>query len=87
MAALPAFLASCADIISALAGVAVALYPVLLPSSHGSQFDMTIFNAASGSYALRVGFIWWGLGTVLATGYFIFLYRIFRGKLQQSSIG
>jgi len=75
---LPAFLASCAYIITALTGVAAALYPALLPSSYGPQFDITIFNAATGSYALRVGFIWWGLGMVLATGYFIFLYRMFR---------
>jgi len=84
---LPAFLASCAYIVTALAGVAAALYPALLPSSYGSQFDITIFNAATGSYALRVGFIWWGLGMVLAAGYFIFVYRMFRGKLQQDSIG
>ncbi|HUO15142.1 MAG TPA: cytochrome d ubiquinol oxidase subunit II [Verrucomicrobiae bacterium] len=84
---LPAFLASCAYIVTALAGVAAALYPALLPSSYGSQFNITIFNAATGSYALRVGFIWWGLGMVLATGYFIFVYRMFRGKLQQDSIG
>ena len=84
---LPAFLASCTYIVSALAGVAAALYPALLPSSYGSQFDITIFNAATGSYALRVGFIWWGLGMALATGYFIFLYRMYKGKLQQESVG
>jgi cytochrome d ubiquinol oxidase subunit II len=84
---LPAFLASCTYIVSALAGVAAALYPALLPSSYGSQFDITIFNAATGSYALRVGFIWWGLGMALATGYFIFLYRMYKGKLQQESLG
>lgn len=83
----PAFLASCAYVVSALAGVAAALYPALLPSSYGSQFDITVFNAATGSYALRVGLIWWGLGMVLATGYFIFMYRMFRGKVQKDSIG
>jgi cytochrome d ubiquinol oxidase subunit II len=83
---LRAFLASCIYITAALAGVAAALYPALLPSSYGSQFDISIFNAAAGSYALRVGFIWWGLGMVLATGYFILVYRMFRGKLRQDSI-
>jgi cytochrome bd ubiquinol oxidase subunit II len=82
---LPAFLASSAYIVSALAGVAAALYPALLPSSYGSRFDITIFNAAAGSYALRISFIWWGFGMALATGYFIFLYRMFKGKLQQES--
>lgn len=83
---LPAFLASCSYITSSLAGVAAALYPVLLPSSYGSQFDVTIFNAAAGSYALRTGFIWWGLGMALAAGYFILVYRMFRGKLQPDSV-
>jgi cytochrome d ubiquinol oxidase subunit II len=83
---LPAFLASSTYIVSALAGVAAALYPALLPSSYGSQFDITIFNAAAGSYALRIGFLWWGLGMALATGYFIFLYRMYKGKLQPESM-
>lgn len=74
------------EAVSALTGVTVALYPALLPSSHGSQFNITIFNAAAGSYALQVGFIWWGLGMALATGYFIFLYWMFKGKLQQESV-
>lgn len=83
---LQAFLASSTYIVSALAGVAAALYPALLPSSYGSHFDITIFNAAAGSYALRVGFVWWGFGIILATAYFIFLYWMFRGKLQQDSV-
>ena len=82
---LPAFLASSAYIVSALAGVGIALYPALLPSSYGSRFDITIFNAAAGSYALRISFIWWGFGMTLATGYFIFLYWMFKGKVQQES--
>ena len=84
-AELPAFLASCTYITSALAGVAAALFPALLPSSYGSQFDITIFNAAAGSYALGVGFIWWGFGMTLATGYFILMFRMFRGKLGPDS--
>jgi cytochrome bd ubiquinol oxidase subunit II len=41
-------------------GTAAALYPALLPFSYGSQFDITIFNTAAGSYVLRASFIWWG---------------------------
>ena len=50
-----------------LAGVAVALYPSLLPSSGDSARDITIYNAATGEYALRVGLIWWALGMCLAS--------------------
>jgi cytochrome d ubiquinol oxidase subunit II len=65
-----------------LAGVAAALYPSLLPSSGDPARDITIYNAATGEYALRVGLIWWGLGMCLAFGYFVFVYRMFRGKVR-----
>jgi len=77
-----AFLSSCSYIVAMLAGVAVALYPSLLPSSEDPARDLTIYNTASGEYALRVGLIWWVLGMVLAFGYFVFVYRMFRGKVQ-----
>ena len=78
---LAAFLATCFFVISALSGAAAGLYPALLPSSYGSQFNLTIFNTATGSYALRVGFVWWGLGMALAIGYFILVYQMFHGKV------
>jgi cytochrome d ubiquinol oxidase subunit II len=77
-----AFLSSCAYIVAMLAGVAAALYPSLLPSSGDPARDITIYNAATGEYALRVGLIWWALGMGLAFGYFVFVYRMFRGKVR-----
>ena len=65
-----------------LAGVAAALYPSLLPSNGDAARDITIYNAATGEYALRVGLVWWGLGMCLAFGYFVFVYRKFRGKVR-----
>jgi cytochrome d ubiquinol oxidase subunit II len=77
-----AFLSSCAYIVAMLAGVAAALYPSLLPASGDTARDITIYNSATSEYALRVGFIWWGLGICLAFGYFVFVYRMFRGKVR-----
>src|SRR6267154_6497 len=77
-----AFLSSCAYILAMLAGVAAALYPSLLPSSIDPARDITTYNAATGTYALRVGLIWWGVGMCLAIGYFVFVYRMFRGKVR-----
>jgi len=77
-----AFFSSCAYIVAMLAGVAAALYPSLLPSSSDPARDVTIYNATTGEYALRVGLIWWGLGMCLAFGYFVFVYRMFRGKVR-----
>jgi cytochrome d ubiquinol oxidase subunit II len=76
-----AFLASTAYIAAMLVGAAFALYPNLLTASTDPSFSLTVHNAKTGDYSLRVGLIWWLLGMVLATGYFVFLYRSFRGKV------
>jgi cytochrome d ubiquinol oxidase subunit II len=76
-----AFLASTAFIACMLGGAAFALYPYLLPASTNPAWGLTVHNARTGDYSLRVGLIWWGLGVVLAVGYFTFLYRSFRGKV------
>lgn len=76
-----AFLASTAYIIGMLSGAAFALYPYLLPASTDPAYGLTVHNAKTGAYSLKVGLIWWGLGIVLAIGYFTFLYRSFRGKV------
>ncbi len=77
-----AFLASCAYIVAMLVGAAFALYPNVLPASTGQQYSLTIFNTAAGSHGLAVGFVWWILGMILAVGYFVFIYRMFRGKVK-----
>ncbi len=77
-----AFLASCAYIIAMLVGAVFALYPNVLPASTGANFSLTIYNTAAGAHGLRVGFVWWTLGMILAIGYFVFVYRMFRGKVR-----
>jgi len=77
-----AFLASCGYIVGMLVGAAFALYPVVLPASTDPAYSLTIFNTATGEHGMRVGFVWWGIGMVLAAGYFIFIYRMFRGKVR-----
>jgi cytochrome d ubiquinol oxidase subunit II len=64
-----------------LIGAAVGLYPRLLPATTGSSNDITIENALSGPHTLHVGLIWWSFGMMLAVGYFVFVYRMFRGKV------
>ena len=68
-----------------MAGAAAALYPTLLPASGDAALNITIFNAAAGRHALGVGLIWWTGGMVLAIGYFVFIYRMFRGKVSSVS--
>ncbi len=76
-----AFLASSLYIAFMLLGAAFALYPVVL-SARDPQYDLTIYNTAAGSHGLSVGLAWWTLGAVLAVSYFVFVYRMFRGKVQ-----
>jgi cytochrome d ubiquinol oxidase subunit II len=57
-----------------------SLYPVILPAID-PQYSLTIKNSITESYALQVGLRWWIIGIVIALGYFVFLYRMFRGKI------
>ena len=76
-----AFVASSLYITSMRVGAAFALYPVVLPARN-RQYDLTIYNTAASSHGLTVGLVWWMFGAVLAVAYFVFVYRIFRGKVQ-----
>jgi cytochrome d ubiquinol oxidase subunit II len=76
-----AFLSSSAYLIFMLVGAAAAVYPNLLVSTTDPALNITIYNAASGPYSLSYGLIWWSFGMALALGYFVFVYRMFRGKV------
>ncbi len=76
-----AFLCSSAYLALMLAGAAAAVYPNLLLSATDPSLNITVFNAHSGEHSLAVGLIWWSFGMALAAGYFVFVYRMFRGKI------
>jgi len=76
-----AFACSCAYLAIMLVGAAIGLYPRLLPATTGAANDITVENALSGPHTLHVGLIWWSFGMLLAVGYFIFVYRMFRRKV------
>jgi cytochrome d ubiquinol oxidase subunit II len=76
-----AFISSCIYLAAMLVGAAISLYQRLLPSSNDLGRDITVQNALSGPYALRVGLAWWAFGMVLALVYFVVVYRMFRGKV------
>jgi cytochrome d ubiquinol oxidase subunit II len=82
-----AFLSSCAYLVFMLVGAASAVYPNLLTSTTDAKLNITVFNAASGAYSLSHGLIWWGFGMALAIGYFVFVYRMFRGKVSDQPGG
>jgi cytochrome d ubiquinol oxidase subunit II len=80
-----AFLSSCAYLVFMLVGAAAGVYPNLLTSTTDPALNVTVYNAHAGHYALSVGLIWWSLGMAIAVGYFVFVYRMFRGKVTTTS--
>jgi cytochrome d ubiquinol oxidase subunit II len=80
---LGAFVSSSVYLIAMLCGAAAGLYPVLLPSTNPAMPSITIASAISGPHTLRVGLVWWTIGTMLAIMYFCIVYWLFRGKVSQ----
>jgi len=82
-----AFLSSGAYLVFMLVGAAVAVYPNLLVSTTDQALNITIYNAHTGWYSLRIGLVVWGIGMTLAVGYFVFVYRMFKGKVSNEPGG
>ena len=80
-----AFLSSSAFLVFMLVGAAAAVYPNLLMSTTDPTLNVTVYNAATGQHSLSIGLIWWGFGMELAVGYFVFVYRMFKGKVTAQS--
>ncbi len=76
-----AFLTSAVYIAGMLGGAAFGLYPNVLPASSDAGLGLTIHNTVAADHGLRVGIAWWFVGIILASGYFMFVYRTFRGKV------
>ncbi len=69
-----AFYASCGFIASLFGSAAFGVYPYVLPARVAAR-GITVSDAASSPYALAGGLVWWIPGMLLATGYFVFIYR------------
>jgi cytochrome d ubiquinol oxidase subunit II len=80
-----AFAGSCAYIVGMLTSVAFGLHPYVLPASTNPAYSLTVQNTKAQDYGLKIGLIWWLIGMALATGYTIFTYRRFAGKVTAPS--
>jgi cytochrome d ubiquinol oxidase subunit II len=65
-------------------GAAVGLYPTVLPATGDARYSLTIYEAAASGESLRLGLYWWIPGIAIAITYFVFVYRMFRGKARAS---
>jgi cytochrome bd ubiquinol oxidase subunit II len=75
-----AFFASCAYLAGMLTSVVFGVYPMVLPARNPA-YSLTVTSAKAGLYGLEIGLLWWAIGVFLAAGYFTYLYRSFRGKV------
>jgi cytochrome d ubiquinol oxidase subunit II len=75
------FLCSSLFIVGMLTSAAFGLYPYMLPSNTDPRLGLTVYNAAAAPYGLKVGLAWFIPGMLLTTGYFVYTYRSFAGKV------
>lgn len=82
-----AFIGGGAFILGLLATTAASVFPVMLGSSLNPEWSLTAYNATVAKHGLKVGLGWWLLGFPIAIGYFVFLFRIHRGKVKPAKDG
>ena len=75
-----AFLASCVYLASMLGGAVYGLFPLVLPALDPAN-SLTVHNARAGDYGLSVALVWWPIGILIAIGYYVFLFKTFKGKV------
>ena len=82
-----AFVGSAAFIIGLLAATAACVFPVMLKSSLNPDWSLTAYNASVSPHGLRTGAKWWFVGFPIAVAYFVFLFRLHRGKVKTADEG
>ncbi|MSX60084.1 MAG: cytochrome d ubiquinol oxidase subunit II, partial [Actinobacteria bacterium] len=81
-----AFIFSAVAIATFVADLFYALYPRVMPSSLGAQFDLTITNASSTQYTLKVMTVVAVIMTPLVLLYQGWTYWVFRKRVSASQI-
>ena len=80
------FISSAVTIATFVATLFYALYPRVMPSSLGSQFDLTIHNASSTAYTLKVMTIVAVIMTPIVLLYQGWTYWVFRKRVSAHQI-
>ncbi len=77
-----AFLASAGVILSLIVCYTVGTYPNIVRSSLNEAYSLTIFNASSTPFTLKILLTVAAIGTPLFFLYILYSYRVFRGKVE-----
>jgi cytochrome d ubiquinol oxidase subunit II len=81
-----AFIFSAGTILTFVTTLFYALYPRVMPSSLGAQFDLTIRNASSTQYTLKVMTVVAVILTPIVLLYQGWTYWVFRKRVSSSQI-
>jgi cytochrome d ubiquinol oxidase subunit II len=81
----PAFAGSCVLIASLMAAGAAGVFPVMLHSTLVPADTITAYSGTTDAHGLWLALVWWPFSAVLAIGYFVFIYRYYRGKVKVSA--
>ncbi len=76
-----AFVGSNSLLVGLLATGGAAIFPVMLYSTLEPANSLTAYAVASSPSALLCASVWWPMGLALATVYFLFISRRYRGKV------
>jgi cytochrome d ubiquinol oxidase subunit II len=76
-----AFILTLLSIVFAVTSIFEMLYPRVLVSSLDPQFSLTIYNAASGPYTLKVMLIIALIFLPFVLGYQVWAYWVYRGRV------
>jgi len=78
---LRAFVGSNALLVALLATGGAALFPVMLHSTLAPEHALTAYAVAAGPTSLWLACLWWPIGLVLASVYFVLISRRYAGKV------
>ena len=81
-----AFLALGLFLFAGVATIFIAVYPVVLPSTHNSAWDLTVSNASSSDYTLKLMTIVAAFGVPLVLAYQAWSYWVFRKRISTEQI-
>lgn len=79
-------MASAASIAGLMGIVGASLFPALVPPPGGAPGGLTIANASSSELTLGTMLAVVGVGMPFVVGYTIWVYRTFKGKVEDSHI-
>lgn len=60
---------------------AAAIFPIVLHSTLAPDNSLTLYDVAAGPKSLVIAAIWWPIGFALAAAYFVFVSRLYAGKV------